>query len=274
MPATIQERTKSRPFTIGANAARELQYVILGTDDEEEVEDLLRTTAPSVYKGLVIESIIATPEEGDRAWIGTARYRRFSADAEFTFDTSGGNLHISQSLGTVAGYAPAGMTAPDFQGAIGVTDDQVVGTDIYGRGFRFTETHFFTDSQVDTAYKLTAFQLTGRFNDDTFKGFAAGECLLLGVSGQKRGDEQWALTYAFECQPNQAGMIIGGTYSSLSGPTGGVITGINKLGWDYLWVRYGDFFDEDAYALVRRPVAAYVERVYEPGDMSLLNIGA
>ena len=51
----------------------------------------------------------------------------------------------------------------------------------------------------------------------------------------------------------------------------GDITGIDKKGWEYLWVRYADA--EDQNVLVKRPIAAYVEQVYESGNFALLGIG-
>ena len=64
----------------------------------------------------------------------------------------------------------------------------------------------------------------------------------------------------------------------------GDITGISKLGWEYTWARYADSEDAaaksptlqsygDGAAIVKKPVAVYVERVYEYGDFSLLGIG-
>ena len=47
-----------------------------------------------------------------------------------------------------------------------------------------------------------------------------------------------------------------------------------KEGWHYLWVRYEDEKDEAAKVLTRRPVAAYVEQVYQYGDFGLLGIGS
>ena len=58
-----------------------------------------------------------------------------------------------------------------------------------------------------------------------------------------------------------------------TGITVGDITGIAKKGWEYLWVRYEDAEDSTAKTLVKRPVAAYVEKVYESGDFAALGIG-
>lgn len=41
------------------------------------------------------------------------------------------------------------------------------------------------------------------------------------------------------------------------------------MGWEYMWVRYTDSEDA-AKAIVKKPVAVYVEQVYEYGDSCLL----
>ena len=53
----------------------------------------------------------------------------------------------------------------------------------------------------------------------------------------------------------------------------GPITGIAKKGWEYMWVRYADSEDTVAKAIVKKPIAAYIEKVYDEGDFSLLGIG-
>jgi hypothetical protein len=257
MPATISEVYTSRPFTLGQQATRELIYIIRGTDEESEVASLLSSTAPGLYFGLPRDTLSAEPQGGG-VWMGYVRYAGIDSDSEFTFDTGGGSAKITQSLTTVNTY---GTNPPNFQGAIGVSEDRVEGVEITIPQFEFTETHRFTDAQVTGAYRQTLFTLTGRTNNATFKGFAAGEVLFLGAQGSKRGNELWSLTFRFAASKN------------LTGQTVGTITGVAKAGWDYLWVRYADFEDATAVALVKRPVAVYVERVYEPGDFAGLGIG-
>ena len=45
----------------------------------------------------------------------------------------------------------------------------------------------------------------------------------------------------------------------------------SKKGWEYLWGRYAE--DAAAKAIVKRPAAAYIEKVYEEGDFAGLGIG-
>ena len=266
MPATITENFESRPFTVGKNSSRELVYSISGTADEAEVQSLLEATAPPVYGGLELDSLSAEPLQVDSAtgqglWRGSARYQTPESGDEYTFDTGGGTVKLTQSLETIQSYAPAGFTAPDFQGAIGVSEDRIEGVNVTSPQFVFSETHQFPDAFVSAAYKLILFDLTGTVNDSAFKGLAAGECLFQGASGSKRGDENWVITYKFIGAPNVVDQVIGD------------IEGIAKKGWEYLWVRYAEFEDATARSLVKRPIACYVEAVYPTADFSSLGIG-
>lgn len=262
--ATITENQASGKFTLGKTSSRELVYDITGTTDDEEVEALILATAPATYRGLTLDSISAEPEGGNGLWRGKATYvepeAAIDGSNEFTFDTGGGSNHITQGYGTVNAYAPAGFSAPDFQGAIGVSDDRVEGVDVPAPRFEFTETHYLDDAFVMAGYKLIIFALTGKVNDAEFRGLAAGECLFLGASGTKKGNEKWAITYRFSGSPNVTGLTVGD------------ITGIDKEGWDYMWIRYAKYEDTGGNMIVPRPVAVYVERVSLRGDFSALGI--
>jgi len=74
----------------------------------------------------------------------------------------------------------------------------------------------------------------------------------------QRDDGLWEITGQFAASPNVTGLSVGD------------ITGIDKKGWEYLWVLYQDTEDTSAAALVKRPVAAYVERVYDSGNFGSL----
>ncbi len=267
MAVEVVEKFESRMITTGTNPSVELRYVIRGTNDDVEARNALVAFSPATYDSwgsgwfyLPRESISVQPV-GDLLWEGVVRYGPFTPTNEstFAFDTGGGTQHITQSKQTVAKY-PAG-TAPDFKGAIGVTNDSVEGVDITVPVYQFSETHYLPDETVTPAYRLTLFQLTGRVNAGAFKGFNAGEVLFLGASGSRRGYGDWEITFRFAASPNVSNLTIGD------------ITGIDKKGWEYLWVRYADSEDAAAKALVKKPLAVYIERVYDNGDMSLLGIG-
>jgi hypothetical protein len=113
---------------------------------------------------------------------------------------------------------------------------------------------------VTPAYKAILFYLTGKVNNAAWKGFQPGEVLFLGASGSNRGDGYWEITFRFSASPNMTNLQVGS------------ITIADKPGWAYVWFRYQD--TADANQLIKRPVAAYVERVYDEGDFTQIGIGA
>ena len=265
MPITVVEKWESRRHVEGENASTELVYLIAGTDDDLAAKTALRDGSYTIYDGLVRRSYSIDERIGEEMWLGTVRYGRRArpetGESTFHFDTGGGTQHISQSLDTKGNYAAPGRTAPDHQGAIGVTSDSVEGVDITTPVFNFSETHYLAAAAVTGAYRANLFFLTGRVNSAVFRGFAAGEVLFMGASGSKRGEEDWEITFRFAASPNVTGLAVGD------------ITGIEKGGWDYLWCRYEDDVDDGAKKMVKRPSSAHVERVYESGDFAALAIG-
>jgi hypothetical protein len=264
MAITVHEKWNSRETTEGESPLVDLIYIVRGTADDLAAKTALAAASPVLYDGLVRQSLHIERVAED-IWEGTVRYGKLqppeTGDSTYQFDTGGGTQHITQGLQTVGRYAPPGKTAPDFQGAIGVTHDNVEGVDITVPVYNFSETHYIASGLVTPGYKATLFFLTGKVNGAAFRGFAAGEVLFMGASGSKRGQDDWEITFRFAASPNVTGLVIGN------------ITGINKKGWEYLWVRYADAEDAASGTLVKRPIAAYVEQVYPYGDFSGLGIG-
>lgn len=271
MPVTFHELASSRVHETGSNGTRELKYVAMGSSDDVEVRSEAESQLPGSYDGVGNRRIRVEPVDSNHGlWEVTANYRTNesqqeppqSGDSSYSFDTTGGTQHITQSKQTVSGYGAPGIPAiPDFDEAISVTEDGVEGVDVTIPVFSYTETHFVPAASVTSGYVNTLFNLTGRVNSGSFKGFAAGEMLFLGASGSKRSSEDfWEITYRFACSPNATGLNVG------------PITGIAKKGWEYLWALYEDVEDGDAKRIVKRPVAAYVERVYDAGNFGGLGI--
>ncbi|XZE56644.1 hypothetical protein SH139x_002767 [Planctomycetaceae bacterium SH139] len=259
MTPTITERFDSRATTAGDDPAVELLYQVRGTENDTEVVNLVVGTSPEVYLELDRESIQTEPLGGG-VWNATVRYGLKGNPADYEFDTSGGSQRIATSLATLQRTSLAGYAAPDYQGAINVSENRVEGTDVTVPIFTFSETRYYDGLLVTPAFKYQIFQLTGRVNGGAYKGFAKGEVLFLGASGSKRGKEQWAITFKFAASPNVIDQPIG---------PGNLL--VSKEGWEYLWVRFQDEVDSDA--LIKIPVAFYVERVYPYGDLGLLGLG-
>ena len=258
---TIIERFDSKEATESKDSpTHDLVYMIMNTEQYAVAKNLMASAVPDKVGDLFLDDYHIV-HLGNGVWEGTAHYVKWKSESQYSFDTGGGTQHVTQSIANVGKYAATGFTAPDFMGAIGVTDDRVEGTDITVPVFNFTETHYIEKALVTGTYKLALFNLTGKVNGSGFKGFAKGEVLFLGASGSKRGLDDWEITFRFAASPNVVGLSLGS------------ITGISKEGWQYLWVRFIDDEDPTAKALIKRPVSAYVEQVYSYGDFSNLGIG-
>ena len=265
MPVTLTEKLDSRKWTTGDNASVEMTYILTGTSDDLTAKTLIQNSTATSYDGLVRQSIQIEPERvdettGEGQWVATVRYgiRPPSevGESSFAFDTSGGTQHITQSLGTIASYAASG-TPPNFGGAVSVTHDSVEGVDITIPVYSFSETHFLDAAFVTPAYYGTLFNLTGKVNNASFKGLAAGECLFLGASVETRADD-WEITYRFAGSPNRTGLVVGLMWASPK-----------RAG--SMWpatptVRH------QAKAIVKKPIALHREG-YDEVNFSLLGIG-
>lgn len=249
----------------------ELLYPITGSMDHSEVFTALVGEAPGTFFGMNLERLGIKPVDWN-VWEGTASYilpelqkpkAAETGDTQNSFDTTGGSFHITQSLETKSSTPRTPYTAPDFKGAIQVDGDgKVQGTDIVVPALKRQVTVFQPNAVVTDGYIKTLARLTGKYNNATFKTYASGELLFVGAQGSQRGSgTDWEVRYDFEARENVTSLDLGD------------ITVPAANGHDFVWLYYRDEEDSSAKFVVPRPVAAYVERVYQPGDFSLLLIG-
>jgi len=264
MAIAFAERETSPEF--GQDSAT-TRYWVTGETDEAVVLSTLAASLPTALNGLTRTNIRIEPL-GSGAWDAEIAYSLVSSTTSaqpgqptFNFDTGGGTQHVTQSLLTVSTTPAPGKVAPDFRGAIGVTKDSIEGVDVVVPVYQFTETHVLKPELVDDAYKRLLMTTTGRFNTDNFAGFLAGEVLFLGASGTQRGNGDWEITFRFAASENATNLVVGD------------ITVPSKFGWDYLWTRYEETVDGASNTIVKRPVAAYVERVYNGATFANLVAG-
>ena len=251
------------------NNTAEVGYDVHDAADEAAVKAIMNATAPSTRNGLFIISMEIYEQVNNTTWRVRVRYAprtwTENPDSRFSFDTTGGSQHITQSLTTVNGY---GGATPANKDAIGYDGKNVGGVDITVPVYEFSKVQFFDDGDIDNAYKSILRNLTGTVNDNTFNGFAAGEVLFLGAVGSRQGDDpndQWEITYRFASLPNQTGLSVGD------------ISGIAKKGWEYMDIRYAEVVGtpsgSDVQQVLKEPFAVYIHRVYFDGDFSDLGIG-
>jgi len=278
MAITVTEKPDSRASSSGDSQSNKLTYIICGSTDDLQVRAALEAAAPSVYDGLVRRSCAIKAVDADGGWwegevgYGPAKSlpRPKTGDKVLTFEIGGGTTRMYQSIQTVASYVAAGVTEEDFQGAIGVTQDAVEGVDALSGALAFTITHYKPASEVTAEWIAAAYALAAppHVNEGTWSvtctrpeivlSFAEAEVLLVGVSGGPRSDDDYELAFKFAASPNKTDLTVGG------------ITGIEKRGHEYLWVRYADAKGEKA--LVKKPIQVNVEQIYYKGDFSALGL--
>lgn len=277
MAVTVVEKIESRPLTVGDTA--ELIYVIRGTDEATTAASSLDSTAPSSFaslprraNGLRVEPVHIESGNADACiWTGTVEYAlravsppKVGETPKIAFEIGGATQHITQSISTRNSY-PAG-TAPDLKGAIGYNGESVEGVDIPARSMKFSLTKRLANASVTGTFIGNLYALVSTVNNATFTvtyeggsfSLAAGECLFVGFSMAPVNYLEWDITYQFEASPNKTGLTVG------------TITGIEKRGWDYMWVRYSEAVSGSE--IVRQPTAVYVEKVFEDGVFSGLGL--
>lgn len=297
MPITWIEDGDSRQATIvrkgrKAQSTYKKSWKVFGTQDDSVLHADINSKVSSLYEywqypgvaGMQLRAeSYSVSYLGDDAWQVTVDYVKDGAEdgteplkRARSFDTTGGTQHITQAQGgaivvngttvttesTESKFPPS--TAPSMNSAIGVDDNGVNGVDIVVPQMQWQESYDVPNAYVTNAYITGVAALTGTTNNATFRGFSAGEVLFLGCSGSQEWDDQkgrgpWSLTYRFVASPNVTNQTIGS------------ITGINKKGHEYLWVRYEAA--ESSGVLIKKPQFVYVNKVYKDGNFSLLGIG-
>lgn len=229
----------------GANYREDME---VGTYDANGVQ---LTTAFDVTVRYGLNGVIMFP-------IGSGQI-----DYEFNFRAQ--PFKAVQSLATIGSHVaidteselnpqpPLIGPAPDFGGAINVTQDggkQVVaGQDLQAPAPTFTIVHYPRNTVITSAYRSAVEAMVGTVNGATYYGKPAGSLMLVGCSGGARDARNWNIRFEFAHIPNRINI-----------PVGDIVVPA-KDGFDLLWVYYEDGVDTLARSPVKRPRAAYVERV-------------
>lgn len=288
MPIASYELFNSRPYTYSLTGDGELSrlWMVTGSEDEMAIHAEMATNViPLEWDDLILKSYDASPL-GRGLWLVTAKYgsglRRGETDdngdpvnggqsggqtlqglagdvPSFTFDSGVTSTRMYQSLLTANKLAPVGQTAPDFKGAIGVTDDSVEGCEVLVPSPTWTETHYKSTTSVTPAYRDDLMELVGTCADATFRGRPKGEVLLMSVAGSLKNLTTWELQFKFGFSKNRSNLTVGD------------ITVTTKRGWEYLWIRYSSSVDQNS--LIKKPAFVYIEQVYAYADFSKLKIG-
>jgi len=266
-----EERFGSPVWSEGKTPEAKRLYTAFGAEDEVDAMTMVIAESPAIDYSLAMlrQQISGLQEVGPNLWTADVDYAPQSGEEEgsweYVFDGTGGTAKITQSLGTRSATAIFGK-APDFGGAVGVTENGVEGCEITIPVYSFGISYHFSSRFINLSYGAVCGSLTGKINGSAFKGFARGTVLYLGPVGRFSGSmaavgrtSSVELTHRFAVSPHMT-VMIGGKR-------------IQKYGWDYLWCRYINSIDAKAKACILVPQAVYCEMVYQEGNFGGLGIG-
>jgi hypothetical protein len=265
----FKERPDSRDVTLSPDTIT-LKYVGGPTGDELYMTAYAVQATPVVFDNLYRQSMSLKPIGGG-LWNIDVPYGAWPEPDQnvyrIRYDTTGGTTRKTQAISHVASYAPTGKTAPAHNGAINVASDgRPEGTDVGIPSFKWTEEHTLPVGVCGWAYSQVLKALTYHVNASAFRGFPQGQVLFTGATGayssDAESDTETQVTFSFEQQDT----ITAATYDSISGVT--------KVGWEYLWFEHSQEDDSTAKRLKSTLIAVHREKLYDLADFSLLQIGS
>lgn len=244
-----------------ANAALVFDVKRGPSDTMAAVRAAVVTDTPDTFDGLARTKFTWREDEENLRLLVTVSYSAKLPESTLrrAFDATGGNVRVFNSLATGT-YARPGRTAPNFQGLIGIRDGDPEGVDIVVPALKLNYSYKWPANVITNAYVKSLAAMVGSTNSSTYDTYGAGELLFLGGAGEVIPDVPTTISYSFAASADVTGLTIAD------------ITGITKGGHDYLWIAYEEEADTAAKKKIRRPLSAYVERVYKRSNFSAFGI--
>jgi hypothetical protein len=262
----------------------QLTFWVTGSESEADVVAAVEAVAPlliDVGGKIVVRTSISPNHRALQVWECKVKYsdeddEKSEEDPEegtwhFSFDTTSGTHKVSQSLSTVERYhRTAANAAPDLRGAIGWDGKKLNGTEVAVPKLEFTVEVYYDPADITTTFAATLARATGKTNDDAWVGFAECEVLFMGATGA--GDRPLftgarvkpaKVTFKFACSENRTDIAVGDIALD---HTGAGVAGVDKKGWEYLWVYYT--VKDTGGITFPTPEWAYVEKMYTPMDFA------
>lgn len=183
---------------------------------------------------------------------------------EYRFNFQAQSAHIYQSLATIGAWKDGSGDPPNFHGAINVVNDggaqRVEGVSLPIPPETFTLSYFPAASAITPSYQMLVESMVGLVNSVPYRGRPAGSLMLVRAQGGARTGGPWQLDLGWGFIANRSSIPVGD------------ITIPAKDGLDLMWPFYEDGVDDDANALIKKPIAAYVERVFYRADPNVLGV--
>lgn len=256
---TFEERPDSREWSTDPLGVI-YRYKAAGEhDDGTVVAYALSATAPILFTsfGSLFRGNVQVEPDGHKQYTVTVPYSPTKMDTgavAFRFDTTGATINVKAAKEHIDSY-PAGTPADPHKGSIGVTKDgDVEGAEIVVPALKLTYSFKHAAGVITESHARSLASFTGMVNSSTFRGFAAGELLYMGSTGEDGTDTEASVDYHFVASANATGLTIGD------------ITSIAKEGHHYLWIEFKNEVEDGEPAV--QPKRVHIERVYDSVDFA------
>ncbi len=247
-------------------------WFVRGATSEAEAIAAVATEAPSIVDGLPLTHV-SVDERVKDGYECEANYRSVKPpeppatnSSQFNFEIATAPTRIVVPLSAQTVYPSAGLPAPadSDRWLIGQQGDgsPPEGVEVFEPNASFSETHWLPAASMTETYLRTILRIVGKISNASFRGWDAEEVLCTGVSGTKRGADDWEVSFRFGVKEHQSGMTVAG------------ISGIDKKGWQFLWPRYELKMDGDAFILSNVVEYIVVADVFRTAAFSGLGIGS
>lgn len=260
MSVTVKERGNRRS---GDANSRQIDYVIRGTTSDSEAFDEFLLQTSTIWDSRLPRNGATIEQVAYDTWYGTLTYSLGEGGSgdpeplpqgsiEYQWDVTGNTTRITH------GYAHRkyGANSEDYSGGILHKEDGTFeGVDVFTPTSSFAyifkplSTFLITD-----AYIRSVEAIAYTVNAAPWRSRAAGELLFLGCNGSIDTAGNKTLNFKFNRRVN------------VTGDTIGDITGIDKLGWEYLWVDYKKAPGDNK--LTAEPMGVYVHQVYRTSNFT------
>lgn len=279
MAADVYEKFASRQVTDSENPSAELVWQVRDTDGSitDEVgayAALIAVPLPTTYtfpsSRVANLSSIGISDVSDKIWEFKVSYSynapKEEDETEFEFNISLQDVTVTHALATTS-YTGGSRTAPDFKQGVNISSDgKVQGVSVGLPTFSFSVVKHWALASITPVYLLAVKGLAGKYNNASFQPvpfatpFAAGTVRFVGAQGKPTG-LKFPISYRFEFQENTASDTVAD------------ITGIAKLGWQYMDIYRRVVSDSGAKKKIEVPHSVYVHTLPPgPGDFSILDI--
>lgn len=233
----------------------------------------IATACPSTWRGQILKNVSLKERCGGYLWkVGcdyasaersksaTPRYDR----AIIALDFSGQQQIKTECIATPKAY-PSDPSPPDTVNLIGWDGRQLNGVAVDYAVMKVNFRFLKRKVEVNGAYYESIYTLYNTVNNAPFKNFALGTLRMCGASLTEREDGDFDITFTFEADKTHKYSELGTIFEEITIPP-----------HHYLDVKYKiivEAFSEGARKM-EVPVAefAWVRKIYEDGDFSLLQI--